>query len=661
MRRRPAPWSRWCAAVGPARGGGDWPAWRGAGDRAGRCRLRGRRGRRWPRTRRRHRRAWAEHLDRAAGGRPVRGAGHQPSPRPRRALVALAGQGLLHDRVLRPRGQRGRGGGAASDRPGDAALPVGRLLRRAGAAGAGHRRRPRRAARPGRRRRRPDLRRAAQGVRPATSSRSSRRPRRSPRTCRAPSASRSRSTAPPSSAWRAPWPADAVVVASFGDASANHSTAAGAINAAVQVSSRGIPVPLLLVCEDNGLGISVPTPPGWVEQAYGHRPGLRYLAVDGSDLVACVEAATELAGWVRGRRRPAFLHLRTVRLMGHAGSDLESAYRRPAEIAADLARDPVLATARLLVGSGTLTAEEVLARYEEVGARVRAVAQEVADVPRLTSAEAVMAPIAPRRPDRVARAAAVAAPPERRLEVFGGELPEDAGPMTFAQQVNRTLLDLLAGDPGVLVFGEDVAAQGRGLRRHPRAAAPDRPGPGVRHPARRADGPRARARRGAVRAAAGAGDPVPGLPAQRRGPAARRGGHAAVLLRRPVPQPDGRAGRRLRLPEGLRRALPQRQRRRGAARRPGPGGGLALAPRRRRGDAAHLRRRRTGRRHPVGVPRADRAVPLDRPARGRRRALDRALRRPGRVGRGARADRLGAHARRRAPTSPSSPSATACR
>ena len=261
------------------------------------------------------------------------------------------------------------------------------------------------------------------------------------------------------------------MVASFGDASANHSTAAGAINAAVQVSSRGIPVPLLLVCEDNGLGISVPTPPAWVEQAYGHRPGLRYLAVDGADLVACVEAATELADWVRGRRRPAFLHLRTVRLMGHAGSDLESAYRRPAEIAADLARDPVLATARLLVGSGTLTPEEVLASYQEVGSRVRAVAQEVADAPRLTSAESVMAPIAARSPDRVAQEAAVAAPPERRREVFGGELPEDAGPMTFAQQVNRTLLDLLAGDPGVLVFGEDVARKGgvygvtRGLQR----------------------------------------------------------------------------------------------------------------------------------------------------------------------------------------------------
>src|SRR5579872_2893905 len=57
-----------------------------------------------------------------------------------------------------------------------------------------------------------------------------------------------------------PWPRDAVTVASFGDASANHSTAVGAINAACHTSYQGLPVPLLLVCEDNGIGISVPTP-----------------------------------------------------------------------------------------------------------------------------------------------------------------------------------------------------------------------------------------------------------------------------------------------------------------------------------------------------------------------------------------------------------------
>ena len=64
------------------------------------------------------------------------------------------------------------------------------------------------------------------------------------------------------------------MVCSFGDASANHSTAAGAINTAIHTAYGGLPVPILFVCEDNGLGISVPTPAGWIESAYGSRPGL---------------------------------------------------------------------------------------------------------------------------------------------------------------------------------------------------------------------------------------------------------------------------------------------------------------------------------------------------------------------------------------------------
>ena len=51
-------------------------------------------------------------------------------------------------------------------------------------------------------------------------------------------------------------------------------------------------------------------------------------------------------------------------------------------------------------------------------------------------------------------------------------------------------------------------------------------------------------------------------------------------------QPDGRAHRRARLPEGLRRSLPQRQRGRRAARHPRPGRRRAVPPRGRRPDAA---------------------------------------------------------------------------
>ncbi len=257
-----------------------------------------------------------------------------------------------------------------------------------------------------------------------------------------------------------PWPDDAVTVCSFGDASANHSTAVGAINTAIHTRYQSLPLPLLFVCEDNGLGISVRTPRGWIKQAYGLRPGLEYLHADGSDPLEALAVATRAVELVRERRRPVFLHLSTVRFMGHAGSDVESAYRSPGEIAADWRRDPLLGTARALVARGILTPEEVRARYEAKRTEVLDLAREVAGAPRLQSAAEVTAPLALPDPELVARGAARAPAPEARARMFDGRLPEDGEPLTVAQSINRTLLDLLAARPEALVFGEDVATKG---------------------------------------------------------------------------------------------------------------------------------------------------------------------------------------------------------
>ena len=268
------------------------------------------------------------------------------------------------------------------------------------------------------------------------------------------------------------WPSDAVTVCSFGDASVNHSTAAGAINTACHIAYQGLPLPLLLVCEDNGLGISVPTPQGWVRAAYEHRRGLRYLAADGTDVLEVLAVAREAVEYVRTRRRPAFLHLSMVRLMGHAGTDAETAYRTSAAVAADLDRDPLVRLAAELVRAGVLEPGGVLDRYAAIRASVDALAAEVVQLPKLADAAAVMAPIAPRSPDAVrARAAAESADPDVRLDTFGGRLPELEGPLTLAQSINRALVDVLAVHPQAIVFGQDVAGKGgvygvtRGLQR----------------------------------------------------------------------------------------------------------------------------------------------------------------------------------------------------
>ncbi len=246
------------------------------------------------------------------------------------------------------------------------------------------------------------------------------------------------------------WPDDAVVVCSFGDASANHSTAAGAINTALNTAYRGLPVPILFVCEDNGWGVSVPTPSGWIEAAYGSRPGLAYAVADGSGPSTAAPIIADAVQSVREQRRPAFLHLRTVRFLGHAGSDAEIAYRRNREIEADYDRDPLLATAHALVATGVEPAT-VLDRYQGLRAEVAAEVRRLAGSPRLGSATEIMAPLAPRRPSAVAAAAAGLRP------------ARPAGPpkpRTLAESINATLDQVLAADRRVIVFGEDVGVKG---------------------------------------------------------------------------------------------------------------------------------------------------------------------------------------------------------
>ncbi|MBW8075647.1 MULTISPECIES: transketolase C-terminal domain-containing protein [Metallibacterium] len=259
-----------------------------------------------------------------------------------------------------------------------------------------------------------------------------------------------------------PIPDDSIAICSFGDASANHATAQTAFNAAAWTAYQKLPAPVLFVCEDNGIGISVKTPADWISASFSGRRDLDYFYADGLDLAAGYADVARAVEHCRRTRRPTFLHLRTTRVMGHAGTDFEIEWRSVEELVAVEAGDPLLHSAAIALESGLYTPEQLLEQYESTRTRCFAAAAEADRRPKLTTLAEVVAPLAPYTPDAVQAEAERADFGERRAAAFGGadKLPEKLPPRHLALQINAALHDLLAKYPEALLFGEDVAQKG---------------------------------------------------------------------------------------------------------------------------------------------------------------------------------------------------------
>ena len=252
-------------------------------------------------------------------------------------------------------------------------------------------------------------------------------------------------------------PDDAIVYCSFGDASANHSTAQGAFNTAQWTSYQSIPLPLLFVCEDNGIGISTKTPAGWIAATFANRPGMRYFSCDGLDIYNAYGVASEAAHYVRTRKKPAFLHVRTIRLYGHAGADVPTTYLAREEVEAEEANDPLLHAVRLMDQAGALSPAEALAIYNETNARVQRIAAEAVTRPRLKTAKDVMASLIP--PKRACRPTNGPGA-DARAAAFGSDLKAMDEPQIMSRIINWALTDLMLEYGEIVMMGEDVGRKG---------------------------------------------------------------------------------------------------------------------------------------------------------------------------------------------------------
>jgi 2-oxoisovalerate dehydrogenase E1 component len=253
-------------------------------------------------------------------------------------------------------------------------------------------------------------------------------------------------------------PYDSIVYCSFGDASLNHATAQAGFHAAGAATLHSQPCPILFACEDNGIGISTRTPDTYVARMMEHRTGIKYFACDSQDWPGVWAVAGEAIDYVRSHRRPAFVHTKTVRLMGHAGSDVEANYMALEAIERNEARDPLLAFADLLLRSGALSREQILALYEDTDRRLRAAAVEASARRKLVTVAEIVQPL--QLPAGSSLQVQVADDATRQ-KVFGGKLPEqDSRPRHLAFRIPQALTDLFAAYPNAFLFGEDVAKKG---------------------------------------------------------------------------------------------------------------------------------------------------------------------------------------------------------
>ena len=221
-------------------------------------------------------------------------------------------------------------------------------------------------------------------------------------------------------------------------------------------------LPMLFYIEDNDLGISVrgdmQTPGGDIARNLASFANLFIRNGSGTDPHEAAGLLQEAVAHVRSGEGPALVRLTVPRLCSHSGPDNQKGYRTDAEIAADLARDPLPKLREYLVPSlmslsewAALEAEvarDIASGLEE--ARGRAIPDPATIAQHVMADESAEVAEAMGGLSRAERAAL----PSTDTPIEHGEL------LRYAEAIRRTLRHELAVNPKVVVFGEDVGRKG---------------------------------------------------------------------------------------------------------------------------------------------------------------------------------------------------------
>jgi 2-oxoisovalerate dehydrogenase E1 component len=206
-------------------------------------------------------------------------------------------------------------------------------------------------------------------------------------------------------------------------------------------------LPLLYLIEDNGYAISVPvevqTAGGSISKLVANYPNLHIERCDGTDPLESYAALSRAAAHCREHKGPALVHALVTRPYSHSLSDDEKLYRSDEEREEESRRDPIPKFGLFLVREGVLDERELEAIEADVEREILE-ATDRALPAELPSKESIYEFIYSPDID----------PASRQFDVA----PKLQGePKTMVEMVSATLLDEMARDERIVVFGEDIA------------------------------------------------------------------------------------------------------------------------------------------------------------------------------------------------------------
>lgn len=237
------------------------------------------------------------------------------------------------------------------------------------------------------------------------------------------------------------FPDDSVVFCSFGDGSFNHGSAQEAFNMIEWLKFTEHPMPILMICENNGLSISSENPPGFIESAMSKRHAFHYVKINSLDIIDTFEKSKAAVAIARESRRPVFLDIKTSRLGEHYLSKAQNE-----ESHFSLEKDPVLCSMRTALTYG-YSMHAIIDMLYSIGANVSKTLKQVTENTDH---------------DFSAKNTPFFFPEKGTLKV---EIdPRSHNPsMTLAQTLNASLKEIMAAHKEVIVFGDDAANEKGGV------------------------------------------------------------------------------------------------------------------------------------------------------------------------------------------------------